>query len=70
MTESWTEFSGIHNVRLYTYKELRMATEDFSPANKIGEGGFGSVFKVIQKLFNQMIQALLASLKLISPSFP
>ncbi|XP_054811420.1 cold-responsive protein kinase 1-like [Prosopis cineraria] len=39
------EFSGLHNVRLYTYKELRNATEDFSPANKIGEGGFGSVFK-------------------------
>ncbi|RDX79935.1 Cold-responsive protein kinase 1, partial [Mucuna pruriens] len=36
---------GIHNVRLYSYKELRKATEDFSPANKIGEGGFGSVYK-------------------------
>ncbi|XP_020223529.1 cold-responsive protein kinase 1 [Cajanus cajan] len=36
---------GIHNVRIYTYKELRNATEDFSPVNKIGEGGFGSVYK-------------------------
>ncbi|KAG5000487.1 hypothetical protein JHK87_021559 [Glycine soja] len=36
---------GIHNVKLYSYKELRNATEDFSPANKIGEGGFGSVYK-------------------------
>ncbi|XP_022749388.1 cold-responsive protein kinase 1-like [Durio zibethinus] len=35
----------IHNVKFYTYKELRIATEDFSPANKIGEGGFGSVYK-------------------------
>jgi hypothetical protein len=26
--------------------ELRNATEDFSTANKIGEGGFGSVYKV------------------------
>lgn len=33
-------------MKLYTYKELRMATEEFSPDNKIGEGGFGSVFKV------------------------
>lgn len=41
-----TEVSGIHNVKLFTYKELRIATEDFSPANKIGEGGFGSVYKV------------------------
>ncbi|KAL6314855.1 hypothetical protein AAG906_029071 [Vitis piasezkii] len=39
------EVSGIHNVRLYTYKELKNATDDFSPANKIGEGGFGSVYK-------------------------
>ncbi|CAN6545488.1 unnamed protein product [Malus baccata var. baccata] len=39
------EVSGIHNVKLFTYKELRIATEDFNPANKIGEGGFGSVYK-------------------------
>ncbi|CAK9148940.1 unnamed protein product [Ilex paraguariensis] len=39
------ELSGIHNVNLYSYKELRIATEDFSAANKIGEGGFGSVYK-------------------------
>ncbi|RXH98444.1 hypothetical protein DVH24_010769 [Malus domestica] len=39
------EVSGIHNVKLFTYKELRIATDDFSPANKIGEGGFGSVYK-------------------------
>lgn len=31
------------------YKELKNATDDFSPANKIGEGGFGSVYKVLQK---------------------
>ncbi|XP_077243907.1 protein kinase superfamily protein [Tasmannia lanceolata] len=36
---------GVQNVRLYSYKELRIATEDFSPANKIGEGGFGCVYK-------------------------
>ncbi|KAK9025483.1 hypothetical protein V6N11_038350 [Hibiscus sabdariffa] len=35
----------VHNVKFYTYKELRTATEDFSPSNKIGEGGFGSVYK-------------------------
>ncbi|XP_043810744.1 cold-responsive protein kinase 1 isoform X4 [Manihot esculenta] len=37
---------GFDNVKRYTYKELRNATEDFSPANKIGEGGFGSVYKL------------------------
>ncbi|XP_038691684.1 cold-responsive protein kinase 1-like isoform X2 [Tripterygium wilfordii] len=30
---------------MYPYRELRMATENFSPVNKIGEGGFGSVYK-------------------------
>ncbi|XP_040988332.1 cold-responsive protein kinase 1 isoform X2 [Juglans microcarpa x Juglans regia] len=39
------DVSGIHNVRFFTYKELRAATADFSQTNKIGEGGFGSVYK-------------------------
>lgn len=43
---SMTDIPGIENVRIYSYRDLRSATEDFSPANKIGEGGFGSVFKV------------------------
>ncbi|KAL0406748.1 UNVERIFIED_CONTAM: Cold-responsive protein kinase [Sesamum latifolium] len=39
------EISNIRNAKLYSYKELQIATENFSPANKIGEGGFGSVYK-------------------------
>ncbi|KAL3643237.1 Cold-responsive protein kinase 1 [Castilleja foliolosa] len=39
------KLSGVHNVHLYSYRELRIATNDFSQANKIGEGGFGSVYK-------------------------
>ncbi|GER52750.1 kinase family protein [Striga asiatica] len=50
------ELSGVHNVNLYSYKELKVATEDFSPANKIGEGGFGSVFK--GKLRNGQMAAI------------
>ncbi|WOK91708.1 serine/threonine-protein kinase [Canna indica] len=37
--------SEIGNVKLYSYTELRNATEDFSPGNKLGEGGFGPVYK-------------------------
>jgi serine/threonine protein kinase len=33
-------------VKIFSYSELRKATHDFSGANKIGEGGFGSVFRV------------------------
>ncbi|KAL3583930.1 hypothetical protein D5086_014991 [Populus alba] len=42
----YEEFLGI-DARPYTfsYGELRTATEDFSSANKLGEGGFGPVYK-------------------------
>ncbi|KAJ9562924.1 hypothetical protein OSB04_008084 [Centaurea solstitialis] len=39
------ELLDVENMRFYTYRELRLATEDFNPDNKIGEGGFGSVYK-------------------------
>ncbi|KAK1389267.1 hypothetical protein POM88_017445 [Heracleum sosnowskyi] len=39
------EVSSIQNIKLYPYKELQIATSYFSAANKIGEGGFGSVYK-------------------------
>lgn len=41
------ELIGI-DVRSFTfsYNTLRTATNDFSSANKLGEGGFGSVYKV------------------------
>ena len=32
--------------RIYSYNELRIATRDFHPDNKLGEGGFGVVYKV------------------------
>ncbi|KAJ4915970.1 Protein kinase superfamily protein [Raphanus sativus] len=37
--------TSIQNVKIYKYKEIRQATDDFNPLNKIGEGGFGSVYK-------------------------
>ncbi|KAK7405377.1 hypothetical protein VNO78_06629 [Psophocarpus tetragonolobus] len=43
------ELSGIQNVRIFTYKELRAASDNFSPSNKIGQGGFGSVYKGLLK---------------------
>ncbi|KAB1216938.1 hypothetical protein CJ030_MR4G016049 [Morella rubra] len=44
-TDEDEDFLGI-DVRPYTfsYSELKTATDDFSPSNKLGEGGFGPVY--------------------------
>ncbi|KAK4786694.1 hypothetical protein SAY86_010527 [Trapa natans] len=34
---------------IFTLKQIKEATNNFSPANKIGEGGFGPVFKACHK---------------------
>jgi hypothetical protein len=31
---------------IYSYNELRIATREFNLENKLGEGGFGVVYKV------------------------
>ncbi|KAH7864897.1 hypothetical protein Vadar_022040 [Vaccinium darrowii] len=33
------------NIKTFSYNELRTATDNFHPSNKIGRGGFGIVFK-------------------------
>lgn len=35
---------GGNSWRIFTYKELYAATNGFSENNKLGEGGFGSVY--------------------------
>lgn len=43
-----------------------MATNDFSPINKIGEGGFGVVYKVIELTFLVCLHLVLK--KILIPS--
>lgn len=31
----------------FKYQELRMATDDFNQINKLGQGGYGTVYKVM-----------------------
>lgn len=31
----------------FTLRQIKAATNNFDPANKIGEGGFGPVYKVL-----------------------
>jgi hypothetical protein len=44
----FSDIEKIGNTTAFSYKELRKATSDF--AYKIGEGGFGSVYKVMPKI--------------------
>jgi hypothetical protein len=39
-----TELKGPVN---YKYSDLKAATKNFSDENKLGEGGFGDVYKVM-----------------------
>ncbi|GJU97927.1 probable LRR receptor-like serine/threonine-protein kinase [Tanacetum coccineum] len=44
--DDYEEFLGIDaRPNTFSYTELRTATDDFSAANKLGEGGFGPVYK-------------------------
>lgn len=55
------EVSAIQNVKRFSYSELKTATRDFSSANKIGQGGFGSVYK------GRLEGGSLAAIKVLSP---
>ncbi|KAG8364873.1 hypothetical protein BUALT_Bualt18G0043700 [Buddleja alternifolia] len=54
------EISNVQNAKLYSYQELKVATENFNPANKIGKGGFGSVYK------GRLNDGTLAAIKVLS----
>jgi len=41
------EFKMIQNLKVFHYTLVLSATDDFSPENKLGQGGFGPVYKVI-----------------------
>ncbi|XP_020583616.1 putative serine/threonine-protein kinase [Phalaenopsis equestris] len=41
----FAEISSEKKLRLFSYNELKLATQNFCLSNKIGHGGFGSVYK-------------------------
>jgi hypothetical protein len=54
------------NIRLFSYAELRSATDNFNRTNKVGRGGFGTVYKVIfvSSIIYREKQMLLFSLEI------
>jgi hypothetical protein len=46
----WTDVQGLDfQTGNFTLQQIKAATNDFDSANKVGEGGFGPVFKVLQQ---------------------
>ena len=45
--QNWIGAPNVEGFRVFSYKELKTATSDFKSSNKIGEGSFGSVYKVL-----------------------
>lgn len=60
----------LENIRHFSYNELRVATNDFNSSNKIGRGGFGTVYKGIFKSGQQVaVKTLSAESKQGLPEF-
>lgn len=52
-----------HNLRVFTFTELKQATNDFSRLLKIGEGGFGCVYKGTIKPLDSKGEPIVAAIK-------
>lgn len=47
MTAYYAELKGLDlQIALFTLRQIKAATKNFDPAYKLGEGGFGPVYKV------------------------
>ncbi|KAJ8648130.1 hypothetical protein MRB53_001153 [Persea americana] len=54
-------YSATKNIKLFSYEELKHATKDFHAGNRIGRGGFGTVYKGTLKNKTQVAVKLLSA---------
>ncbi|KAL8112583.1 putative serine/threonine-protein kinase PBL19 [Apium graveolens] len=54
-----------HNLRVFTFEELRDATKNFNRLLKIGEGGFGSVYKGCIRLVDGVGDPCVVAVKML-----
>ncbi|KAJ4959332.1 hypothetical protein NE237_026443 [Protea cynaroides] len=59
---------GYHNVDLFSYDELRLATKNFRPDQVIGEGGFGVVYRgIIDENIRPGYETMQVAIKVLNP---
>lgn len=62
-----TELRGLDlQTGFFNFRQIKAATNNFDPTNKIGEGGFGSVYKVLYKRKLHYFKSIFNSQNLIS----
>lgn len=54
-----------HNLRVFSFEELRDATKNFNRLLKIGEGGFGSVYKGCIRLVDGVGDPCVVAVKML-----
>jgi len=62
------EERGASTLREFGFRELRAATSDFSRLLKVGEGGFGSVYKGVVRLPGGPAGGTVVAIKKLNPN--
>ncbi|XP_062222600.1 probable serine/threonine-protein kinase PBL19 [Phragmites australis] len=62
------EERGANSLREFGFRELRAATSDFSRLLKVGEGGFGSVYKGVVRLPGGPAGGTVVAIKRLNPN--
>lgn len=52
---------GMENLRLFSYREIRAGTNNFDQSNKLGRGGFGTVYKGVLRDGTEFAAKVLSS---------